>query len=236
MTSSSEQPLSAKELMVLGGIAAVIYKTASAPLDRYQQIVQLRKTILEKDISNDIDQETLKNPSFCSFVLSQDVHGLFLGNGYGVIRYFQTQILDFLFRDSIHSMFKHSPKDSRLTAMGKKVLSGGMAETVSLAFVYSFDRMMTVHNLGIAEDAESKYKWTFGPLSKGFALSSSGLFLYRASLFGLFDSGRWVLGDKATMAQQFLFGYLVTVLVPRIHLVMNIIKHHGQIDYVKIMT
>ena len=68
---------------------------------------------------------------------------IFLGNLANVLRYFPTQALNFAFKDAIKVAFA-TPKDaSQAKKFTMNILSGGMAGTCSLLFVYSLDYART---------------------------------------------------------------------------------------------
>merc|ERR1712226_602753 len=113
------------------------------------------------------------------------------GNLANVLRYFPTQALNFAF-----------PKDApNWKKFGVNILSGGMAGSMSLCFVYSLDFART----RLANDAEGKggerqynglvdvYRKTLKSdgiqgLYRGFTISAVGIFIYRGMYFGLFDT------------------------------------------------
>merc|ERR1711976_468155 len=92
---------------------------------------------------------------------TEGVYPLWRGNLANVLRYFPTQALNFAFKDAIKATFA-VPKDaSSAYKFGMNILSGGMAGTLSLTFVYSLDFARTryfrvlyskvylkLHNLG----------------------------------------------------------------------------------------
>jgi len=76
-------------------------------------------------------------------IISLKYKFFFLGNLANVLRYFPTQALNFAFKDSIKATFK-TPKDaSQVTKFSMNILSGGIAGSLSLMFVYSLDYCRT---------------------------------------------------------------------------------------------
>ena len=65
------------------------------------------------------------------------------GNMANVIRYFPTQALNFAFKDTVKSMFKTAKDAPQYEKFGKNILSGGVAGSLSLTFVYSLDYCRT---------------------------------------------------------------------------------------------
>merc|ERR1719311_30251 len=148
------------------------------------------------------------------------------GNLANVIRYFPTQALNFAFKDTIKAMFKVSKDASQVTKFGVNILSGGVAGSLSLLFVYSLDYART----RMANDAKSKggerqfnglidvYKKTIASdgiagLYRGFVISCVGIFIYRGMYFGLYDSLKPILlGEKPNPLLSFFLGWVVTTL------------------------
>merc|ERR1712226_187340 len=123
------------------------------------------------------------------------------GNLANVLRYFPTQALNFAFKDTIKGAFAVSKDAPNYKKFGVNILSGGMAGSLSLCFVYSLDFART----RLANDAKGKggqrqynglldvYRQTLktdgiAGLYRGFGISVVGIFIYRGLYFGLYDS------------------------------------------------
>jgi len=108
---------------------------------------------------------------------------------------------------------------------GTNILSGGVAGSMSLTFVYSLDYART----RLANDAKGKggerqfnglidvYVKTLKTdgiqgLYRGFAISCVGIFIYRGMYFGMYDSLKpLLLGEDAGVLLSFLLGWGVTI-------------------------
>lgn len=213
------------ENFILSGAAAVISKTAAAPIERVKLLVQNQAEMLKQGkISEpykgivDCTVKTMKSEGALSF---------WRGNLANCIRYFPTQALNFAFKDKIKAAFKSSKQDSYAVSLGKNIASGGVAGTMSLCFVYSLDYART----RLANDTKSSkkggerqynglidvYKKTLATdgvagLYRGFVISAVGIFIYRGCYFGFYDTLKpLLLGDNAGLAASFALGYGVTV-------------------------
>merc|ERR1711976_936071 len=213
------------ENFALSGAAAVISKTAAAPIERVKLLVQnqdemIKMGRLDKPYKGVIDctARTFANEGFLPF---------WRGNLANCIRYFPTQALNFAFKDQIKAMFKMSKTDSYATKFGKNIASGGVAGAMSLCFVYSLDYART----RLANDAKSGkkggerqfnglidvYKKTlksdgFVGLYRGFVISCVGIVIYRGCYFGFYDTLKpIVLGENASLWTSFILGYIVTI-------------------------
>lgn len=214
------------ENFALSGAAAVISKTAAAPIERVKLLVQnqdemIKQGRLDKPYSGVMDctARTFKNEGFLPF---------WRGNLANCIRYFPTQALNFAFKDQIKIMFKMSKTDSYGTKFAKNIASGGVAGAMSLCFVYSLDYART----RLANDAKSSakggserqynglvdvYKKTLKSdgivgLYRGFVISCVGIIVYRGCYFGFYDTLKpIVLGDKPSLLLSFSLGYVVTI-------------------------
>merc|ERR1711863_240233 len=162
----------------------------------------------------------------CSRVMqTEGIYPFWRGNLANVLRYFPTQALNFAFKDAIKVAFA-TPKDaSNARKFTMNILSGGMAGTCSLLFVYSLDYART----RLANDAKGKggerqfnglidvYTKTLKSdgiqgLYRGFAISAVGIFIYRGMYFGMFDTLKpLLLGENANVGLSFLLGWAVTI-------------------------
>jgi len=211
------------ENFMLAGVAAGVSKTAAAPIERVKLLVQnqdemIKQGRLDKPYTGVIDCTT-------RVLKTEGVYPFWRGNLANVLRYFPTQALNFAFKDAIKVAFA-TPKDaSQAKKFTMNILSGGMAGTMSLLFVYSLDYART----RLANDAKGKggerqfnglidvYTKTLKSdgiqgLYRGFAISAVGIFIYRGMYFGLFDTLKpLLLGDSPNVTLSFLLGWGVTI-------------------------
>lgn len=218
--------LSFAENFGLSGAAAVISKTAAAPIERVKLLVQnqaemIKAGRLDKPYTGVIDctVRTFRTEGVLPF---------WRGNLANCIRYFPTQALNFAFKDQIKTIFNPSKKDSYLASFGKNIASGGAAGAMSLCFVYSLDYART----RLANDTKAAkkgggerqfnglvdvYRKTLASdgivgLYRGFVISCFGIIVYRGFYFGLYDTLKpIVLGENAGVALSFALGYTVTI-------------------------
>jgi len=211
------------ENFMLAGVAAGVSKTVAAPIERVKLLVQnqdemIKQGRLDKPYTGVLD---------CTrrVLATEGVYPFWRGNLANVLRYFPTQALNFAFKDAIKVAFA-TPKDaSNAKKFTMNILSGGMAGTCSLLFVYSLDYART----RLANDAKGKggerqfnglidvYTKTLKSdgiqgLYRGFAISAVGIFIYRGMYFGLFDTLKpLLLGDNPNVTLSFLLGWGVTI-------------------------
>jgi len=219
--------LSFVENFALSGVAAVISKTAAAPIERVKLMVQNQDEMLK---SGRLDKP-YKGVIDCSRrILSQEgVIPFWRGNLANCLRYFPTQALNFAFKDKIKAQFRPSKQDGSLTKLSKNVASGGLAGAMSLCFVYSLDYART----RLANDTKTAkkgggterqynglidvYKKTMASdgvsgLYRGFVISCVGIVVYRGCYFGFYDTLKpMLLGEDAGVVSSFCLGYAVTV-------------------------
>jgi len=219
--------LSFVENFALSGAAAVISKTAAAPIERVKLMVQnqdemLKSGRLERPYTGVVD---------CTrrILTEEGVLPLWRGNLANCLRYFPTQALNFAFKDKIKAQFKPTKADAAVLRLGKNIASGGLAGAMSLCFVYSLDYART----RLANDTKSAKKGGSGErqfnglldvyrktiasdgvagLYRGFVISCVGIVVYRGCYFGFYDTLKPILlGDDAGVAISFVLGYGVTV-------------------------
>jgi len=217
--------LSFGENFMLSGAAAVVSKTAAAPIERIKLLVQNQDEMIK--------QGRLAEPykgvvdCFRRTIADEGVGPLWRGNMANCLRYFPTQALNFAFKDKIKAQFKPSKSDPALTKLAKNVAAGGAAGAMSLTFVYSLDYART----RLANDNKSAkkggerqfsglvdvYKKTMASdgvagLYRGFCISCVGIIVYRGFYFGLYDTLKpMLLGEDASLGASFALGYGVTV-------------------------
>lgn len=216
--------LSFAENFMLSGAAAVVSKTAAAPIERIKLLVQnqdemIKQGTLDKPYGGVVD-------CFKRTIAQEGVGPLWRGNLANCLRYFPTQALNFAFKDKIKQQFKVKKTDGFGTKLGKNVAAGGMAGAMSLLFVYSLDYART----RLANDTKSSkkggerqfnglvdvYKKTLASdgiagLYRGFCISCVGIVVYRGFYFGLYDTISPLMGDDASFFFKFCLGYAVTV-------------------------
>jgi len=211
------------ENFMLAGVAAGVSKTAAAPIERVKLLVQNQDEMIKQ---GRLDRPYKGVMDCCSRVMqTEGIYPFWRGNLANVLRYFPTQALNFAFKDAIKVAFA-TPKDaSQAKKFTMNILSGGMAGTCSLTFVYSLDYART----RLANDAKGKggerqfnglidvYTKTLKSdgiqgLYRGFAISAVGIFIYRGMYFGLFDTLKpLLLGDTPNVSLSFLLGWAVTI-------------------------
>merc|ERR1712121_604442 len=211
------------ENFALSGCAAVISKTAAAPIERIKLLVQNQDEMIKQGRLSepykgviDCTMRTFKTEGLLPF---------WRGNLANCLRYFPTQALNFAFKDTIKALFKANPNESYASKFTKNIFSGGAAGAMSLCFVYSLDYARTrLANDNKAKGGERQYNGLIDVyrktlasdgiqgLYRGFVISCVGIVVYRGFYFGLYDSLKPILlGDNANLMLSFVLGYTVTV-------------------------
>jgi len=219
--------LSFAENFALSGVAAVISKTAAAPIERVKLMVQNQDEMLK---SGRLTKPYTGVVDCTKRILSEEgVIPFWRGNLANCLRYFPTQALNFAFKDKIKAQFKPTKQDAGMVRLSKNVASGGIAGALSLCFVYSLDYART----RLANDTKTAkkgggterqfnglfdvYKKTLASdgisgLYRGFVISCVGIVVYRGCYFGFYDTLKpMMLGENAGVFSSFLLGYAVTV-------------------------
>jgi solute carrier family 25 (adenine nucleotide translocator) protein 4/5/6/31 len=213
------------ENFALSGAAAVISKTAAAPIERVKLLVQNQDEMIKQGKLS----EPYKGVIDCTkrTFQTEGLGPFWRGNLANCIRYFPTQALNFAFKDKIKAIFKQSNSDPYALNFAKNIASGGAAGALSLCFVYSLDFARTK----LANDTKSTkkggareynglidvYKKTLASdgiqgLYRGFVISCVGIIVYRGCYFGFYDSLKPILlGDDDSLFLSFCLGYGVTV-------------------------
>merc|ERR1712151_212435 len=192
----------------VGGISAAVSKTVVAPIERVKLLLQVQ------DANPNIPADQRYNgigDCFNRVKAEQGIGAFWRGNMANLIRYFPTQALNFACKDKYKEIFmgKTNPKTEPVKFFMGNMASGGAAGATSLCFVYPLDFARTRLAADVG-DAEGKREFNglvdclkkilakdgVSGLYQGFGISVIGIIFYRASYFGLFDTGKAVLlGD-----------------------------------------
>ena len=209
---------------MIGGVSAAVSKTIVAPIERVKLLLQVQdasSTIKAEDRYNGIGD------CFSRVIKEQGFASLWRGNLANVIRYFPTQALNFAFKDFYKKIFNpYDPKKQPGMFFIGNCASGGAAGATSLTVVYPLDfaRTRLAADVGSGGDREfdglvdciMKIFKKDGPqgLYRGFGISVVGIIAYRASYFGMFDTGKAMLfpdAKNANVLAMWAFAQVVTV-------------------------
>merc|ERR1712198_308732 len=123
--SGGEFKLGFAENFALSGVAAVVSKTAAAPIERIKLLVQNQDEMIKQGKLTepykgviDCTMRTLKTEGLVPF---------WRGNLANCIRYFPTQALNFAFKDKIKIIFKQNKSDPYAVNFAKNIGAGGCA-------------------------------------------------------------------------------------------------------------
>jgi solute carrier family 25 (adenine nucleotide translocator) protein 4/5/6/31 len=209
---------------LVGGISAAVSKTVVAPIERVKLLLQVQDA--NPNMSADQKYNGLVD-CFTRVGKEQGIGAFWRGNLANVIRYFPTQALNFACKDKYKQIFNpYNPKKEPVKFFFGNCASGGAAGATSLTVVYPLDfgRTRLAADVGSGGDREftglvdclKKCAAKDGPqgLYRGFGISVVGIIAYRASYFGLFDTGKVLLfGDNKNTNIFAMWGLAQTVTV-----------------------
>lgn len=188
---------------LLGGVSAAIAKTATAPIERVKLILQTQDS--NPAIIKSGNRYTGITNCFIRVCKEEGPITLWKGNAANVLRYFPTQALNFAFKERYKQLFKTKDKNAPFwRVLVGNVMAGGCAGATSLCAVYPLDFART----RLAADTSGEFKGLTHCLTKiaksdgivglyrGFGPSVIGIFFYRASYFGFFDTAKPFIGDN----------------------------------------
>jgi len=156
---------------------------------------------------------------------------LWRGNWANVVRYFPTQAINFSTKDYLYGIFLKGvdPKVEKAKFFARSLLSGGIAGSFSLIFVYPLDFARTRLGADIGKSHNERQftglvdcclkifkKDGIRGLYQGFAISVLGIFTYRAFYFGGYDAGKsFIWGSEQEQRNspiwiRFLFAQFIT--------------------------
>ena len=224
MTAAPQRKKSFMADFMIGGVSAAVSKTLVAPIERVKLLLQVQ------DASTTIKAENRYKgigDCFSRVIAEQGFASLWRGNLANVIRYFPTQALNFAFKDLYKNIFNpYNPKKEPFKFFIGNCLSGGAAGATSLTVVYPLDFARTRLAADVGSGGEREFNGLVdclqkilakdGPagLYRGFGISVIGIIAYRASYFGMFDTGKAMMFPDAKAANvlaMWAFAQFVTV-------------------------
>lgn len=224
--SADKKPAKKKSFLVdfmIGGVSAAVSKTAVAPIERVKLLLQVQ------DANKNIAPENRYNgigDCFKRVVAEQGFGSLWRGNLANVVRYFPTQALNFACKDFYKKwLCPYNPKTQPGMFFLGNCASGGAAGATSLSVVYPLDFARTRLAADVGSGKEREFTGLIdclkksaskgiGGLYNGFGISVIGIIAYRASYFGMFDTGKVILFEdikKANFFAMWGFAQVVTV-------------------------
>ena len=198
---------------IIGGTSGAIAKTLAAPIERVKLLLQTQENnpkLKERPYTGIID-------CFRRCVTEEGVLSLWRGNWANVLRYFPTQAINFSVKDALNRnlLAGIDPKVQKASFFLRSLLSGGLAGSFSLIFVYPLDFARTRLGADVGKEAgERQFNGVFDwcrkifakdgmqGLYQGFSVSVLGIFTYRAFYFGY----KIHLYIEAMMLERALFG------------------------------
>jgi solute carrier family 25 (mitochondrial adenine nucleotide translocator), member 4/5/6/31 len=224
--STTAPPKKKKNFLVdfmIGGVSAAVSKTLVAPIERVKLLLQVQ------DANPNIAVDQRYNgigDCFKRVVAEQGFGALWRGNLANVVRYFPTQAINFACKDFYKTYLNpYNPKKEPVKFFMGNMASGGAAGATSLTFVYPLDFARTRLAADVGSGGEREFsglvdclkktaqKGGVGQLYNGFGISVVGIIGYRASYFGLYDTGRELIwgASKPNIFSQWMFAQFVTV-------------------------
>ncbi|XP_044484477.1 ADP,ATP carrier protein ER-ANT1 isoform X2 [Mangifera indica] len=211
----------------MGGLAAIMAKSAAAPIERVKLLLQNQGEMIKRGQLKrpymgvgDCFKRVLREEGFWSF---------WRGNQANVIRYFPTQALNFAFKGYFKNLFDRSKeKDGYLKWFAGNVASGSAAGAMTSTLLYHLDYART--RLGTDArvcpiDGQRQFKGlldVYGKtlstdgivgLYRGFGVSIIGITLYRGMYFGLYDTLKPIIlvgPFEGNFFVSFLLGWSIT--------------------------
>jgi solute carrier family 25 (adenine nucleotide translocator) protein 4/5/6/31 len=225
-TRQNTSPYSFLKDFTIGGVSAAISKTFIAPVERVKLILQ------NQDASTQINETTKykgMNDCFARIYREQGLVSFWRGNVANCIRYFPTQALNFAFKNMFANTFGNFNKDTqKMKFFLSNMASGGAAGAASLSLVYPMDFARTRMGVDVGRSKAErqftslsdcltkiyKHDGAFG-LYRGFGISVTGIVIYRAAYFGLYDTGKVYVfpeGSKKNFFAMWMFAQVTTTI------------------------
>ncbi|XP_019200023.1 PREDICTED: ADP,ATP carrier protein ER-ANT1 [Ipomoea nil] len=214
---------------LMGGAAAVLSKSAAAPIERVKLLLQnqgelIKSGQLKRPYTGigDCFQRVLREDGLASF---------WRGNQANVIRYIPTQACNFAFKGYFKNCFGYSKeKDGYMKWFAGNVASGSAAGATTSLFLYHLDYARTRLGTDAREcpiNGRRQYKGLIDVYQKtlssdgivglyrGFGVSIIGITMYRGMYFGIYDTLKPVVLSgtlQDNFFASFMLGWSVTTI------------------------
>jgi solute carrier family 25 (adenine nucleotide translocator) protein 4/5/6/31 len=206
---------------ILAGAAGAIGKTATAPFERVKLLLQNQQKIkvIDKPYTGIID-------CFRRLIKTEGFFSLWRGNVASVVRYFPNQAMNFSLKDTIKKRFNiYDPKINFWKFAVANCMAGGLAASISLIFCHPIDLIRTrlaTDNMNISGDR--KFKGSLDcviqlynaeglrGVYKGMVISIIGVFIFRATYFGAYDTLKGVIKKDTGFLVKWGAAQMITVL------------------------
>ncbi|RYR76443.1 hypothetical protein Ahy_A01g001034 [Arachis hypogaea] len=226
MVKSSQYERFSKDF-VMGGVAAIISKSAAAPIERVKLLLQNQAEMIKRG--------QLKKPymgvcdGFKRVFAEEGVIAFWRGNQANVIRYFPTQAFNFAFKGYFKSIFGQSKeRDGYIKWFAGNVASGSAAGATTSLLLYHLDYARTRLGTDALEcratgqrqfkglvDVYRKTLLSDGVvgLYRGFGVSIVGITMYRGMYFGIYDTVKPIIlvgPFEGNFFASFFLGWSIT--------------------------
>ncbi|KAL5720863.1 hypothetical protein ACHQM5_013493 [Ranunculus cassubicifolius] len=214
---------------VMGGAAAIVSKSAAAPIERVKLLLQNQGEMLKR---GQLQRPYMDTRNCFKRVFREEGIGSFWrGNHANVIRYFPTQAFNFAFKGYFQGILGLSKeKDGYIKCLAGNVASGSAAGATTSLFLYHLDFARTrlgtdskecpINGQRQFKGLIDVYKKTLSTdgiagLYRGFSASIVGITLYRGMYFGLYDTLKPIvlIGSlEGNFFASFLLGWCITTM------------------------
>lgn len=207
MVKSESESESFSKDFVMAGAAAIISKTAVAPIERVKLLLQNQSEMIKRG--------NLKTPylglsnTFNRVFAQEGLLAFWRGHQANVIRYFPTQAFNFAFKGYFKTIFGFSrDKDGYIKWFAGNVASGSAAGATTSILLYHLDFARTrlaTDSLECHATGHRQFKGLihvyrktistdgFAGLYRGFGVSILGITMYRGMYFGIYDTMKPIL-------------------------------------------
>lgn len=228
MVKSSESESFSKDF-VMAGAAAIISKTAVAPIERVKLLLQNQSEMIKRG--------NLKTPylglsnTFNRVFAQEGLLAFWRGHQANVIRYFPTQAFNFAFKGYFKTVFGFSrDKDGYIKWFAGNVASGSAAGATTSILLYHLDFARTrlaTDSLECRATGHRQFKGLihvyrktistdgFAGLYRGFGVSIFGITMYRGMYFGIYDTMKPILlvgPFEGNFFASFFLGWSITTV------------------------
>eukprot|EP01084_Bolivina_argentea_P177053 306252_1 len=152
-------------------INATLTHTISTPFIKLKNLLQLRNTIIEYDLSTNISQKCLQDPSLFTLCNHDNIHNLLSGNLYSIFRVFVNNLNNLAIKQPLIKRMTGIETDNTYSMLlTKKFIFGFIGNIISINFTYYLHALVLTNRVCITDNkCNLRLKsYKFGIFQSGF--------------------------------------------------------------------
>jgi len=240
LTSKQSQEPAVWKVLIAGGVAGAVSRTATSPLERLKILFQV-DSMADRTIGVDVKYNTKSvSKSLFTMVEKEGFFGLFKGNGTNVIRIAPYSAVQFFSFEKYKIFLASHPILKKRNVTIENLIAGAFAGLTALISTYPLDLIRTRLTIQTTEQKYNGILHTFQcvvkeegvkSLYKGVIVSSMGIAPYVAINFAVYDGLKRTLVKKKSISlfESLAFGGIAGAVAQTVTYPFDLLRRRMQI-------